>query len=196
MAMKFKESDHAHRLLGNLKGIEIGGAAHNPFSLNTINVDKFAMDSKEFQVYAQAQRDLCGEVMPVDVVAPGDKLPFKKKSYDFVISSHVIEHFYDPISALKEWCRVATDYIYIICPKRNALPSDVGRPLTTLDEHIARHAAKKKLTSDEHHSVWTPESFIAMCDHFGFKVTDHLPTDDKVGNGFTIVINIKLSNPI
>jgi hypothetical protein len=37
--MKFSESDIAHQYLDGLKGIEIGGAAHNPFGLDTINVD-------------------------------------------------------------------------------------------------------------------------------------------------------------
>jgi len=189
-AMKFRESALAHFYLDGLKGIEIGGAAHNPFGLDTINVDKFAMDSPDFQVYAQEQMRLCGEVLPVDVVAPGDKLPFSNKSFDFVISSHVIEHFYDPIAALKEWARVATEYIFIICPHRDALPSDVGRPLTTLDIHIARHAAKIKLTTDWHHSVWTLQTFVEMCEHFGFLVIETRENDDKVGNGFTVIIGL------
>ena len=37
--MKFPESALAHKYLDGLKGIEIGGSAHNPFGLDTINVD-------------------------------------------------------------------------------------------------------------------------------------------------------------
>ena len=37
--MKFRESAIAHKYLDGLKGIEIGGSAHNPFGLDTINVD-------------------------------------------------------------------------------------------------------------------------------------------------------------
>ncbi len=91
--MKFRESELAHLYLDGLRGIEIGGAAHNPFGLNTINVDRISHTSLGFEPYALEQVRLCGEVLPVDVVAPGDKLPFADKSYDFVISSHVIEHF-------------------------------------------------------------------------------------------------------
>ena len=88
----FPESKLAHELLDGLKGIEIGSSAHNGFGLNTINVDRIHHTSLEFEPYALEQVRLCGEVAEVDVVAPGDKLPFPDKSYDFVISSHVIEH--------------------------------------------------------------------------------------------------------
>lgn len=186
----FPESKLAHELLDGLKGIEIGSSAHNGFGLNTINVDRIHHTSLEFEPYALEQVRLCGEVAEVDVVAPGDKLPFEDKSYDFVISSHVIEHFYDPIAAIKEWARVATKYIYIICPLRDALPSDIDKPLTTLEEHIARHESEIKLSSDEHHSRWTPQSFRDMCIRYGFKVSHIQERDDKVGNGFTIVIKL------
>jgi SAM-dependent methyltransferase len=189
--MKFRQSEHAHKWLKGLIGIEIGGSAHNPFGLDTLNVDRLHHTDTMFEPYAKEQLHLCGEVMPVDVIAPGDKLPFKNKSFDFVISSHVIEHFYDPIAALKEWARVAIKYIYVICPHRDALPSDRDKPLTTLDEHIGRHQSLTKLETDEHHSRWTPESFVTMCAHFGFVVVDMLPTDDKVGNGFTVVIDVR-----
>ena len=189
--MFFKTSNHATALLSGLKGIEIGGAAHNQFCLDTINVDRIGTDHPEFAHYASEQIRLCGEVLPVDVVAPGDKLPFPDKSFDFVISSHVIEHFYDPIAALKEWKRVARKYIYIICPQRDALPSDVDKPLTTIGELKRRASNKKKASkTDEHHSRWTCKSFIDTCDNFGFKVIDSLDPDDKVGNGFTVVIDV------
>ena len=37
--MKFKDSQLAHKYLDGLKGLEIGGSAHNPFNLDTLNVD-------------------------------------------------------------------------------------------------------------------------------------------------------------
>jgi len=39
-------------------------------------------------------------------IALGDELPFKDSSLDYVLSSHVIEHFFNPIKALLEWNRV------------------------------------------------------------------------------------------
>lgn len=189
--MFFPISKHATALLSGLKGIEIGGAAHNQFCLDTINVDRIGIDHPEFANYASEQMRLCGEVMPVDVVAPGHNLPFDDKSFDFVISSHVIEHFYDPIEALQEWQRVARKYIYIICPQRDALPSDRDKPLTDIADIMYRRiTGRNEEASDEHHSRWTCQTFKQMCSHFGFKVIDSLDPDDKVGNGFAVVIDV------
>ncbi len=193
--MKFPESKIAHAYLDGLKGIEIGGSAHNPFGLDTINVDRIHHTSSAFAIYADEQRRLCGDVMPVDVVAPGDKLPFEDKSVDFVISSHVIEHFFDPIAALKEWARVARKYIFIIFPHRNALPSDVDKSLTSLYEHSARHAGMvDHVDTDEHHSRWTAGSFQHMCMAYGFFVAFLAVNDDKVGNGSTVIIDVEKSD--
>lgn len=184
----FQESALAHELLDGLTGLEIGGALHNSFGLDTLNVDRVSHEHPDFAPYAAEQIRLGGEVMPVDIVAPGDCIPVPDQSADFVISSHVIEHFYDPISAIKEWMRIATKYIFIICPHRDALESDRDRPLTGLDEHIGRFNAPRGVLvataeikpdgtfdrsalrpfyreyTDEHHSRWTLETFCDMCD--------------------------------
>ena len=192
---KFQESALAHRLLDGLSGLEIGGAAHNAFGLDTLNVDRIHHTNLAFEPYALEQVRLCGEVMPVDIVAPGDKLPVKDKSFDFVINSHVIEHFYDPISAIKEWMRVSREYIFMIVPQRDALESDKDKPLTTLEEHIERYNEQVGGTTDDHHSRWTCKTFIDMCiwicgQEFGkgWQVYAMEETDKKVGNGFTVVL--------
>ena len=206
----FPESALAHQLLDGLVGLECGGAAHNAFGLNTLNVDRVSHEHPDFAPYAEEQMRLCGEVMPVDIVAPGDCIPVADQSYDFVISSHVIEHFYDPISAIKEWMRIATRYIFIIVPKRDALESDRAKPLTGLDEHVARFkmpvlaphqmdeyspVGTGKINTDEHHSRWTLESFCDMCDWIcrqdfgkGWEICKALEHDDKVANGHCIVL--------
>jgi len=213
----FPESALAHQLLDGLQGIEIGGAAHNAFGLDTINVDRISHTELAFMPYALEQVRLCGEVMPVDVVAPGNRLPFGDKSADFVISSHVIEHFYDPIGAIKEWMRVAREYIYIIAPQRDALESDKGKPLTELSEHVNRfmplaswggavfeassilggdgYEKPENPDTDEHHSRWTAQSFIQMCWWIftqewgeGWEVFTAQDPDDKAGNGFAVVL--------
>lgn len=192
---KFQESQLAHQLLDGLSGLEIGGAAHNAFGLDTMNIDRVHHTSLEFEPYALEQVQLCGEVMPVDIVAPGDKIPVKDQTFDFVINSHVIEHFYDPISAIKEWMRVSRKYIFMIVPQRDALESDRDKPLTDLSEHIERYNEQKGGTSDEHHSRWTPYSFLTMCNWItsqtwgeAWNVAYSLLRDDKVGNGFTVVL--------
>ena len=102
----------AEHYLNGLKGIEIGGAAHNHF-VDAINVDRAA---EPHPAYIEEQLRLAGRVARIDLVAFGDDLPFKDKAVDFVLASHVIEHFYDPIKALREWERVARSYIFLIVP--------------------------------------------------------------------------------
>uniref|UniRef100_A0A915EP80 Methyltransferase type 11 domain-containing protein n=1 Tax=Ditylenchus dipsaci TaxID=166011 RepID=A0A915EP80_9BILA len=104
------------QLLDNLKGIEIGGSAANPFGLNVLNVDL----SDDNKVYKEYQILHAGKFTKVDTVASGDKLPFSDASQGFVISSHIIEHFYDPIKAIKNGLRVVQPggYVYIIAPTR------------------------------------------------------------------------------
>jgi len=191
--MTFQDSALAHQLLDGLTGLEIGGAAHNPFHLNTKNVDRLHHEHPDFKsVYGVEQIRLCGEVMPVDIVAPGDKIPSPDKSFDFVISSHVIEHFFDPIAALKEWARIARRYIYIICPQPDALPSDRGKLITPLDELLARHSGKiPHKDTDEHHTRWTSGTFLEMCSVLGYMVSHWQDPDDKVGNGFAVVIDLQ-----
>ena len=181
------ESKLAHQYLDNLIGIEIGGSAHNSFGLNTINVDRYKSMSTGSKL---AEERLCGKKMPVDVVARGDDLPFDDKSYDFVISSHVIEHFFDPIKALKEWQRVAKKYIFIIVPHRDRT-FDKDRPLTSKQELIDRYEGKIPYSdSNEHHSVWDTDSFLELCKYLNYNVVDYLDVDDKVGNGFSIIIKV------
>ena len=191
----FPESPLAHRLLDGLKGVEIGGSIHNAFGVDVINVD-YTADMNT--VFKQAEKDLTyarngiAEAMPVDVVADGAKLPFGDKSFDFVLNSHVVEHIFDPISAIKEWLRVARKYVYMVVPHRNADTNDVGRPLTTIQEFMGRHsgAIPPPVVDDHRHwSVWTPDSFQDMCEFYGFKVLHRLDVDDKVGNGFVIVLD-------
>lgn len=191
--MKFKESALAHKYLDGLKGIEIGAAAHNPFGLDTINVDICEHIDDD---YAKEQLRLCGEIAKVDVIAPGDKLPFEDKSFDFVISSHVIEHFYDPIGALLEWKRVARKYIFIICPHRDRT-FDKDKELTTYSELMDRRENKLEVYEDKHWSIWTTETFLALINFMSFflyksfTLVDWQDVDDKVGNGFTIVISVE-----
>jgi SAM-dependent methyltransferase len=180
-----KESAFVHRHLDGLKGIEIGASAHNDYGIDAINVDRYeSMDT----VYKQEEWNLCGRKRPVDIVSPGDDLPFKDDAVDFVLASHVIEHFPDPIRALKEWLRVARSYVLVVVPHRDRT-FDSDRELTTVEEFARRHEEGLQAAEDQHWSVWTLESFVAMCERFGFEVADSLDPDDKVGNGFMVLID-------
>ena len=94
--------------------------------------------------------------------------------------------------------RIATKYVFIICPQRDALESDKDKPLTELKEHLSRYFDVKKYSSDEHHSRWTCESFCEMCEWIcaqdfgaGWKVFKTEDPDRKAGNGFTMVLKRK-----
>ena len=186
--MKFKESALAHKLLDGLEGIEIGGSAHNSFGLKTRNVDNTA----ELTCFKQEEIKLCGEALPVDIVSPGDQLPLDDSSVDFVISSHVIEHFPDPIKALKEWYRVVKPggYLYIIAPHKERT-FDKERNRSTLAELIERHeTGRVPETLNDHCSVWITEDFVELIHWLGWNILHVQDIDDKAGNGFTIVIGV------
>lgn len=186
--VKFRESSLAHKILDGLRGIEIGGSAHNPFGLKTLNIDYTDDYSTGFK---QEEIDLCGTFLKVDVVASGDDLPFKDNIWDFVISSHVIEHFYDPVKTVEEWLRVVKPggYVYIIAPHKERT-FDKPRPRTPLEEIIDRHEHPNPPIPDHHghYSVWITNDFLDICNHYGWPVVAVQDVDDKVGNGFTVVI--------
>lgn len=185
---KFPESALAHYLLDGLRGIEIGGSAHNPFGLNTLNIDYTDDITTSFK---QEEITLCGEYLKVDLVALGDDLPFKDNQVDFVISSHAIEHFYDPVKTIKEWLRVVKPggYVYIIAPHKERT-FDKDRPRTLLSEIIERHDYPNPPVPDHHghHSVWITEDFVEICHYYNWPILAVQDVDDKVGNGFTVVI--------
>jgi SAM-dependent methyltransferase len=173
------------RYLAGLTGIEIGGSAHNDYGLDAINVDRFEeMDT----IYKQEEWRLAGRKRRVDVVAPGDDLPFADDAFDFVFASHVIEHFADPIRALQEWVRVTRKYVVLVVPHRDRT-FDSDRQLTTTAELLRRHESAASASSEAHWSVWTHPSFLELCRDLGLNVVDSLDPDDKVGNGFMVVID-------
>lgn len=180
-----RRSEFVSGYLSGMRGIEIGASSHNRFYLDAINVDRFA---GEDTVYKRAERKLALHTAKVDVVAPGDDLPFAENSYDFVFASHVIEHFPDPLKALYEWVRVARRFVVVIAPHRDR-NFDRDRPLSTVSELLERHRQGFTSEEDLHWSVWTCESFVEMCEATGLHVTDRQDPDDKVGNGFTVVID-------
>jgi SAM-dependent methyltransferase len=191
---RFRESAVAHRFLDGLAGIEIGGSVHNPFHIaGCLNVD-FTDRSAEL---AADQLRAYGEATQVDMVCLGDDLPFPDGWLDYVLSSHVLEHFYDPIGALQEWQRVVRSggYLFMIIPHRDRT-FDKERELTPIEELQERHSLRRLGqaldqpgdTREAHLSVWTTDSFLELCATLGLRVVHVDDVDDKVGNGFTVVI--------
>ena len=166
-------------------GVEIGAGAHNDYKLRAINVDRYPeMDT----IYKHEELRLSGRMAAIDLVSMGDDLPLRDETVDFVFASHVIEHFPDPLRALEEWSRVARDRIVVVVPHRDRT-FDAGRDLSTPEELLERYRSGFTSAEDKHWSVWTRESFVAMCDAAGFPVIASQDPDDKVGNGFTVVID-------
>jgi SAM-dependent methyltransferase len=187
---RYPESQLAHRYLDGLVGLEIGGSLHNAFGLDTLNVDFTDSMDTEFK---REEVALCGGAMPVQIVAHGCAIPVQSKSFDFVVSSHVIEHFFDPIAALEEWRRIARKYVFIICPQPDTVESDRRKGITPLAELISRHAGDigdLDVDHRRHHSRWTSRTFVQMCVYCGFGVADVQDPDDKVGNGFAVVLDV------
>ena len=175
-----------HSYLDGLKGVEIGGAAHNDFKVDVLNVDRYhEMDT----VYKEAERELWGRARPVDIIARGHDLPLDDNSFDFVLASHVIEHIPDPIAALKEWARVARRYVVLVVPHRDRT-FDRDRPLTPLAELIERHESGFASEEDRHWSVWTCETFLELCEHIGFEVLEARDPDARDGNGFAVILAV------
>ncbi len=200
LALVFRESKLAHQYcLG--KGIEIGGSAHNPFGLNTLNIDFFYSTETCFK---KEEKRLCGKSLPVDIVAAGDCLPLADESQEFVVSSHVIEHFANPIQALLEWDRVIkpTGILFMIVPHKNrTFDKDRERtPLAHLIDDFHNHATTPAAEDEHgHHHAWITEDFVELINYMmsELKVAWSLlrveDVDDKVGNGFTVIIK-KLNN--
>jgi len=184
-----RDSKFVSRYLKGLQGIEIGASASNNFFLDTINVDRWGATDT---VYKQQERRIVFHACKVDVVAPGDDLPFEDDSHDFVFTSHVIEHFPDPIRALREWQRVARRYVGAVVPHKERM-FDRDRPLSTVEELLERHRTGFSSDEDRHWSVWTRESFVAMCEAAGLRVIDSLDPDDKIGDGFIVVLDAVVS---
>lgn len=183
----FPASRLATSILKDLHGVEIGGSAGNPFGLRTINVD--VVDHRQNDTnYAVEQRRVCGDVMAVDRLAVGNRLPFADQEYDYVIASHVIEHFYDPISAIVEWVRVSRRFVYLIVPHRDRT-FDRARDCTCVAELVARYAETgQEEHEDRHWSVWRTEDFVELIEFLELPIFAVQDSDDKIGNGFTVVI--------
>lgn len=187
-SFKYNESKLAHKFLDGLKGIEIGAAAHNPFGLNTLNIDY----TDQMTSYKKEEIKNCGTYAKVDIIASGDELPLEDNSVDFVVSSQVLQHFYNPIKAVKEWLRVVKPggYVFMIVPHKERITFNKSRPRTTLDELLNRYEYENLPVEhpNEHYSVWVTQDIIELCDFFHWTIVHVDDVDDKVGNGFTIIL--------
>jgi len=194
----FRDSESAYNWCKG-KGVEIGASAHNPFHL----VDCVNVAASDDAVFRTAEIAMCGSYAFVDHVADAAALPFQDKSLDYVINSHMIEHHPNPISCLLEWARVLQDggIIFVIYPHRNALPSDVPRPISSFDEIFKAYRDNIYPVDLEganaHYYVYDTALMRAVVERAGellsdthFEVVEEMSPDDKVGNGHIIVARV------
>ncbi len=231
-----RESQIVHKYLDGLNGIEIGASSQNPFGLEKTGAYANVDFKADHGTHWQMNKSL--EPAKVNIVASGDDLPFKDESLDYVVSSHAIEHFFDPIKTIKEWFRVVKkgSYVIMIVPHKQRT-FDKLRDITQAQELLDRHSGKLTLDSyavvsleqyakdtsmqldssdlpakmliqiennvipdgyvsvyerEEimytHWSVWDTQSFVDLCQKMQWNIVEVQDYDDKVGNGFLIVL--------
>ncbi len=224
---RFPESRLAHEYLDGLNGCEIGASPENAFNIRGgayCNIDIPAQNRSYYNAYSH-------DNFAVNIFADGTNLPFKDNSMDYILASHVIEHFFDPIAAIQEWLRVIRTggYVFMIVPHKDRT-YDKLRPTTSVAEFLDRHngvltradyivcqdpeydrlfetGAKHSLSdfikvSDtvpsgyirlnndpRHHlTVWDYDNMLDLCRNQGWKIEYSNDTDDKIGNGFVVIL--------
>ena len=98
---------------------------------------------------------------------------------------------------------------FLLFTKRDALPSDKTRPVTSIKELVLRHNRRPETApiqpATQHRTVFSPELLFEIEDSFNRTRSGALlvraafqETDDKVGNGHTIVwrVNKKFSKSL
>ena len=191
--MIFPESQLAHKYCKG-KGLEIGAGAHNPFGLNTLNV------SLAMPVDQEQELKMCGKNAPADIHASGDNIPVPDASQDFVVSLHLLEHFPDVIKTLLEWYRVLKPggIIFMIVPHMERT-FDKDNPRTTLNHIIEDYKKGATIETHEvlpggHYHAWITEDVVEIVDwlkkekKLPIKILEVQDVDDKVGNGFSVVV--------
>lgn len=113
-------------------GAEIG-AGQLPFCSkeNTTFIDKFVGTDPDASSNA-------------DIISDASEMPVGDASFDWVYSSHCLEHCFDTIKTLKEWQRILkTDGILFLVLPHYAKIFDRFRKRTTLAHHIKEYKEKE-----------------------------------------------------
>jgi len=96
------------------------GCGHDP--RGDVNVDLFVKATKHRSDDQRKleDKDLDPKFIPNLIRASGEYLPFRDNCFDFVISTHTIEHALNPFAFIREAIRVSKDRVEITCPHRFA----------------------------------------------------------------------------
>ena len=175
----FPESRLAHEYLDGLNGCEIGASPENPFNIQGgayCNIDIPATDRISHNAYYHND-------FAVNIFADGAHLPFKDNCMDYVLSSHVIEHFFDTIGAISEWLRVIRPggYVFMIIPHKDRI-YDINRPVTTVAELLARHSGK--LTRENYIVRKNPGYELGTDINAVYASADFIKISDEIPDGY------------
>jgi len=142
------------------KGLDIG-CGPTKISVETIGVD----------ITGKGEKNYKGDISQADITASGDDLPFDTGGIDYIVARHNIEHYSNPIKALREWNRVLK----------------VGGKLgiATPDD---RRLDGMKLDHTHKHS-WNREGFKDMLELCGFQV-DEMGSSTNGWNFYVIASKI------
>ena len=112
------------KICKNKNGVEIGGPSKTGINIynNVSNIDNIVFSNST--IWAKLNNEYkfrekkSGKVIINDTVNIKD---IKDKTYDFLFSSHCLEHIANPIKALKEWLRITIDsaYLILILPEKS-----------------------------------------------------------------------------
>lgn len=142
------------------KGIEVGpGSAPYGKRSNTIYLDKYEYYQSKF--------------LKLDIVADAATIPRPDDTFDFLISSHCLEHHPDALKVLIEWKRVVKPGgIFFLVLPHGSRTFDRGRKLTGLKHHIEDY--QHKVTDDDHtHRKDFGDFSIQQLDHQWLKDATH-----------------------
>jgi SAM-dependent methyltransferase len=163
------------------RGLEIGGSVGNEFGLLTKNLDIPNENDNKLQV------DNCGLFMPIDYKRNTEKTKLRSKRFDYIVSSHVLEHIGDPISVLLEWNRILKKWgiLFLVLPhKERSEARDRGKERTNLS-HLIADCKSKKTFSDlgelkYHKHFWITEDIAGLINWTNKKGYTELEVVNKV----------------
>jgi SAM-dependent methyltransferase len=122
------------------RGLEVGpGKSPQCERTNAVFLDRFA-DNKD-------------ATPTPDIMADAGSLPIRDGSFNFLLSSHMLEHHQDTLRVLYEWRRVLKPggVLFLILP-HHARTFDRHRAITTLQHHIDDYATLGDQVDDSHYA--------------------------------------------
>lgn len=134
------------RFVENKKGLEIGGPSQSFLSNNQLPIYPYvkSLDNVNFSTKTIWNKSTDDEVFSFEnrigkqmIMEASDLRNIKCESYEFVVSSHVIEHLSNPIKSVMEMKRVliTNGFIILVAPHKEAT-FDRKRTVTSLKHLI------------------------------------------------------------